>query len=78
MPSFQTDLAAGKDKSEVLYHNGAVAKFGRLQNVPTPVNTALTDILLKIAHKEIDYQEYNGKPDRLVAEVKKYQQALKR
>jgi 2-dehydropantoate 2-reductase len=78
MPSFQTDLAAGKDKSEVLYHNGAVAKFGRLQNVATPVNTALTDILLKIAHKEIDYQEYNGKPDRLVAEVRKYQQAVKR
>jgi 2-dehydropantoate 2-reductase len=78
MPSFQLDLAAGKDKSEVLYHNGAVAKFGRLQNVSTPVNTALTDILLKIAHKEIDYQEYNGKPDRLVAEVKKYQQASRR
>lgn len=78
MPSFQADLAAGKDKSEVLYHNGAVARFGRLHNVATPVNTALTDVLLKIAHKEIDYQEYNGKPDRLVAEVKKYQQALKR
>lgn len=78
MPSFQVDLAAGKDKNEVLYLNGAVAKTGRANNVATPVNTALTDILLKIAHKEIDYQEYNGKPDRLVAEVKKYQQALKR
>jgi 2-dehydropantoate 2-reductase len=78
MPSFQLDLAAGKDKSEVLYHNGAVARAGKANNVATPVNTALTDVLLKLARKEIDYQEYNGKPDRLVAEVKKYQQALKR
>lgn len=69
MPSFQIDLAAGKPKSEVIYHNGAVDRFGREAGVPAPVNRALTEILLQIAHEEVSWERYNGKPKQLIADV---------
>jgi 2-dehydropantoate 2-reductase len=72
MPSFHQDLAAGKEKNEVLYHNGAIAQFGRAEGVSTPVNAALSDILLKLARKELDWREFDGSPKRLLAEVRKY------
>lgn len=72
MPSFALDLTAGKKQSEVLYHNGAIAKAGRESNIATPINTAFTDILLKLAHQEIDWQVYNGNVKELVAAMKQY------
>ncbi|MDX1662841.1 MAG: 2-dehydropantoate 2-reductase [Candidatus Promineifilaceae bacterium] len=72
MPSFHIDLAAGKRENEVLYHNGAVAAAGRKLGIPTPVNAALTDILLKMARREIDWKRYDGHPDRLVRDVANY------
>jgi 2-dehydropantoate 2-reductase len=72
MPSFHLDLAAGKEKNEVLYHNGAIAQHGRANGVPTPVNAALSDILLKLAQKELDWRDFDGNPKRLLAEVRKY------
>lgn len=74
MPSFHIDLASGKEQNEVVFHNGAVAAAGQSQGVPVPVNTAFSDILIKLAHKEIDYETYNGKPKQLVAEVNRYRQ----
>lgn len=73
MPSFQLDLASGKGKSEVIYHNGAVAEAGKALGIATPVNAALSDILLKLAREELDWREFDGRPQRLMAEVKKYQ-----
>ena len=72
LPSFHMDLAAGKEKNEVLYHNGAVAAAGDRLGVATPVNAALNDILLKMARGEIDWQIYDGSPDRLLEEVERY------
>lgn len=72
MPSFAVDLTAGKKQSEVLYHNGAVAKTGREAGIATPVNTAFTDILLKIAQQELDWQDYSGNVKQLVAAMKQY------
>ncbi len=72
MPSFQIDLTSGKGKSEVIYHNGAVAAAGQSMGVATPVNAALNDILLKLAREELDWREFDGRPQRLLAEVKKY------
>lgn len=69
MPSFQIDLAAGKQKSEVIYHNGAVDRLGREIGVPAPVNRALTDILLQVAHEEVSWERYNGQPKQLIADV---------
>lgn len=75
MPSFHIDLASGKGKSEVIYHNGMVAKMGQQVGVPTPVNTTLTDVLWKLTREELDWREFNGRPGRLLAELKKYEQA---
>jgi 2-dehydropantoate 2-reductase len=73
MPSFQIDLMAGRGKTEVVYHNGAIAKAGRARNIPTPVNTALTNILVGLAKKELDWRDYDGKPSKLLAEVKRFE-----
>ncbi|MCA9964091.1 MAG: ketopantoate reductase family protein [Anaerolineales bacterium] len=73
MPSFYMDLAAGKGKSEVLFHNGAIAEAGAANGVATPVNRALSDILLKLTREEIDWREFDGKPKRLLAEVRQYE-----
>ncbi|WP_420641142.1 ketopantoate reductase family protein [Candidatus Leptofilum sp.] len=76
MPSFHIDLTAGKGKSEVVYHNGAIAKAGKALGVATPVNAALTDILWKLTLEKLDWREFNGKPTRLSQEVKRYEVAL--
>ena len=73
MPSFQIDLMAGKGKTEVIYHNGAIAKAGHTHNIPTPVNTALTNILVGLARKEFNWRDYDGKPNKLLAEVKRFE-----
>lgn len=72
MPSFHIDLAAGKRQNEVSFHNGAVASFGAAAGVSAPVNDALNDILVKLARRELDYQLFNGRPDRLVEAVENY------
>jgi 2-dehydropantoate 2-reductase len=77
LPSFHLDLVSGKIENEVIYHNGAVAKTGESLDIATPVNTALNDILSKIARKEIPYEVYDGQPKRLVAEVRQYQKEAK-
>lgn len=75
MPSFHVDLTAGKEQNEVVYHNGAVAAAGRELDIPTPVNTALTDILMKMARGAVDWTVYDGSPSRLVEEVERYKEA---
>jgi 2-dehydropantoate 2-reductase len=72
MPSFHIDLTSGKAKNEVLYHNGAVAAAGNQLGVPTPVNMALADILLKMARGTIDWKQFDGNPQRLLEAVDKY------
>ena len=78
IPSFHLDLVSGNSENEVVYHNGSVARIGESLNIPTPVNKALNDILMKLARKEVDYELYDGQPKRLVAEVRKYQQEAKK
>lgn len=72
MPSFHIDLTARKTDNEVRYHNGAVAEFGRISGVATPVNTALNDIVMKLAKGELDFETFNGNIKQLVVEVRKY------
>lgn len=71
MPSFYLDLSAGRGKSEVVYHNGAVARHGRELGIPTPVNATLNDVLMQLTRGEVDWREYDGRPNRLLAEVAK-------
>jgi 2-dehydropantoate 2-reductase len=74
MPSFHIDLTARVGKSEVIYHNGAIAKAGLDNGIPTPVNAALTDVLWKLTRDELDWREFDGKPNRLMAEVRRFEQ----
>lgn len=76
MPSFHIDLTTGKGKSEVVYHNGAIAKAGKEHGVPTPVNAALTDILWKLTLEKLDWRDFNGRPQRLIQEVQRYEAVL--
>ena len=73
MPSFQIDLMSGKGKTEVIFHNGAVAKAGREKNIPTPVNMALTNVLVGLTREELDWRDFDGKPSKLLAEVKRFE-----
>ncbi len=71
MPSFHIDLTAGVGKSEVIYHNGAIAEAGKENGVPTPVNAALNEVLWRLTNNELDWRDFDGKPRRLLAEVRK-------
>lgn len=70
MPSFHIDLVAGRGKSEVIYHNGAIAEAGKALGVATPVNAVLNDLLLQITTGAVQWSSYAGHPARLLAAVK--------
>ena len=78
LPSFHLDLVSGRSENEVVYHNGQVAKVGESLNIKTPVNKALNEILMKLVRKELDYELYDGQPNRLVAEVNRYRREAKK
>jgi len=65
MPSLHKDLTGRRAKSEVQYLNGGVAIYGEKAGLPTPVNRALTDILLSIAAGDVPWDCYRGDPHAL-------------
>ncbi len=69
MPSFHIDLVAGKGRSEVAFHNGAIAAAARACGVAAPVNAALNDVLLRLTADETARAEFDGRPERLLVEV---------
>jgi 2-dehydropantoate 2-reductase len=71
MPSFHIDLHAGRGKSEVEYLHGAVVRAGEMCHVPTPVNKALTEILVALTDKEIPLEEFAHQPEKLLAKIKR-------
>ncbi len=66
-PSLLRDLRAGRTRSEGEQLYGAVAAEAAARGVPAPVNAALWRILGGIVRGEIAWDEYRGKPDRLLA-----------
>lgn len=77
MPSFHIDLVSGRRRSEVEFHNGAIAAAGAAAGVPTPVNRTLNELLLGMAAGNIDPAAYDGDVDRLLAEVAFYDRGSK-
>ncbi len=65
LPSFHIDLYAGKKQSEVVFLNGVVARFAKSNNVPAPVNTALTQILTGMADGSIPFERFNDHPEEV-------------
>ena len=66
MPSFHTDLYAGRGKSEVEYLHGAVVREGKRLGVSTPVNELLTNTLLALTKKEIPLEEFANQPEKFL------------
>ncbi len=73
MPSFHIDLAADKERSEVVFHNGAIAAAGREAGIATPVNATLNDILTRMVQGSIQRETFDGRPDRLLEVVGRYE-----
>lgn len=64
-PGMRADMMHGKTEIEAF--NGAVVRTGRHHNVPTPVNAALTDLVLDLAAHPSRREQYRGHPEALVA-----------
>lgn len=73
MPSFHIDLANGRGKSEVVYHNGAIAEAGEALGIATPVNHGLNDVLLQLTQSVLAWDDFRHNPQRLLAELKRYE-----
>ncbi len=69
MPSFHIDLHSGRGKSEVEYLHGAIVRAGEKCGVPTPVNKALTEILVALTNQEIPLDEFAHKPEKLLEKI---------
>ena len=76
MPSFHIDLHSGRGRSEVEYLHGAVVRAGETCNVPTPVNKALTEILVALTNKEIPLEEFAHKPEKLLSRIDRARAAV--
>ncbi len=68
-PSLLLDLRAMKNRTEVDYLNGAVARAAREAGVRAPVNTVFARIVSDIAHMPQLWAKYRERPDALAAEV---------
>lgn len=71
MPSFYIDLVSGRGKSEVEFHNGAIAAAGEAAGMAVKTNRVLNDTLLKLTHGELSREEFAGNPQRLLNELLK-------
>ncbi len=67
MPSLHIDLSRGKGKSEVDYLNGAVVRHAEELGLDVPANRALHSVLMGIVKGEIPWEEYRGRPERLLS-----------
>jgi 2-dehydropantoate 2-reductase len=71
MPSFYIDLVSGRGKSEVIFHNGAIADYGEDGGIPVKANRVLNDTLLKLTSGELNREAFARNPKRLLAELNK-------
>ncbi|MBN1584130.1 MAG: ketopantoate reductase family protein [Anaerolineae bacterium] len=77
-PSLHIELSRGRDKSEVAFLNGAVARSGVKLGIPTPTNQALCDMVSGITQGQIKWSEYRGQADRLIHRIQsKNRKAIK-
>ena len=69
MPSFHIDLHTGRGKSEADYLHGAVVRAGKNVCVPTPVNKALTEILVSLTSGETPLDAFAHNPALLLEKI---------
>lgn len=66
MPSFHIDFHGSSGKSEVDYLNGAVVRIGKSVGVDAPVNRVLTETLLLLTAGELNADEFDHHPEKLL------------
>jgi 2-dehydropantoate 2-reductase len=67
MPSLYLDIERGRKDSEVEFLNGAVVKEAQGLGIDVPANRALYSTLVGIVGRQISWEEYRGRPERLLA-----------
>jgi len=60
------DLQMGRENSEVEDLNGAVVRYGKKYGIPTPANQLLYQILMQLVKKELPWEVFQHRPDRLL------------
>jgi len=69
-PSLQIALASGRQRSEVLYLNGAVVKYAEEVGLDVPVNRSLLDTLQGIASGKVPWATFRHQPQVLLASIR--------
>ena len=74
LPSLRLHIrAAGEapaaEQTEVKWMNGAVAGFGRLNDIPTPINSRLAELVDEVAAHPDRRAWFRHHPERLMAEL---------
>lgn len=72
MPSFHIDLHSNRGKSEVDYLNGAVVRFGKRMNIPTPVNAWLNQTLGDLTQGNLPLDNYSHQPAKYIEEISSF------
>jgi 2-dehydropantoate 2-reductase len=70
MPSFHIDLHSGRGKSEVEWLNGAVVRYGKERNIPTPVNKILTETLMTLTRGDVPVETFARQPEKLLEKIR--------
>jgi 2-dehydropantoate 2-reductase len=68
LPSFHYDI--GRGRSEIYWLNGAIAREGTRQGVPTPANTVLTETMQSLVDGREDPTQFRDRPDELLSRAK--------
>lgn len=69
-PSLVYDLQPQpRGRSEVAWLNGAVAAKARALGLPAPINATLTRVLLDLVEGRVRVDDWQGKPQRLLAAI---------
>lgn len=74
MPSLYLDLDKGKQKNEVEWLNGAIAKRGKEVDVPTPINTMLNHVLMELVHQPDKRELWRGDALRMRVTADEYRE----
>ncbi|WP_129630559.1 ketopantoate reductase family protein [Candidatus Oscillochloris fontis] len=70
-PSLLRDLRAGRSRSEGEFLYGAIAATAAQQGIAAPVNAGLWRVLGGIAAGMIPWEEYRGRPEKLLMAVER-------
>jgi 2-dehydropantoate 2-reductase len=69
-PSLQLDLARGRERTEARQLYGAIAERAAEAGVAAPLNRGLWEAVRAIASREVSWEEFRGKPERLLEWLK--------